>query len=554
MALVAKENPGGGILVDASGSRPVGDTNSSAVYLTDLPTNFHGGEEALHFALGELFGQYGKIKKIELYMQEGILETQDFKGEGLVVFHKTKLTGSREKGDAVYDACTDMDGKWRMLGKRGRRMHCEAAAWQKEGFDVKTKAKLYPCVEISNLWDYDGTQTLSWFANMQEEIRKRCAEHIQQPFVKVEPSAGTANVWVKGASDAMKLAGIMHKSFFMGRKVVAALCRKEKPIAAEFLKAPTGDLTMKLPEEVWDGTGPVLGPAAPPGSGGGADVAMGPVGPSLVEGPAGPPAVEGPSGPPGVFRRGMRAKLRGLTAKPENNGRYVQVYEFLEDLGKYQVVMDGDGKAVKVKPENLQALSDEELLALGAKPKKKKNKAQAEEPEDAEGAEDEAAAAQDVANKMAMGDVRAQIVYAHDPNVDGFLPTVCVDPSLLPKREEPEPEETQEQKRERSRSRERRRADRMEAVKARVEANKADRPKWVMPSPEELAAQAAAAGGGAGGAAASALAKEPEESREELMKLSVGKLKELLTQFGKSARRCIEKRDFVDRLKPAPKE
>jgi len=212
--------------------------------------------------------------------------------------------------------------------------------------------------------------------------------------------------------------------------------------------------------------------------------------------------------------------------------------------------MDGDGKAVKVKPENLKALSDEELLALGAKPKKKKSKAQAEEPEDAEGAEDEAAAAQDVANKMAMGDVRAQIVYAHDPNVDGFLPTVCVDPSLLPKREEPEPEETQEQKRERSRSRERRRADRMEAVKARVEANKADRPKWVMPSPEELAA---AAGGAAGGAAA-ALAKEPEESREELMKLSVGKLKELLTQFGKSARHCIEKRDFVDRLKPAPKE
>merc|ERR1719401_46289 len=114
MALVDTKNPGEGILVDArSVARPVGDTSSGAVYVTDLPKNFHGGDEALHFALGELFGQYGKIKKIELYMEEGILETQNFKGDALVVYHPNKFTGTHDKGDAVYDACTDMDGKFR---------------------------------------------------------------------------------------------------------------------------------------------------------------------------------------------------------------------------------------------------------------------------------------------------------------------------------------------------------------------------------------------------------------------------------------------------------
>ncbi|CAJ1347215.1 unnamed protein product [Effrenium voratum] len=90
---------GGGILVDASSvGRPVGDTSSSAVFVSELPKNFQGGDEALHFALGDLFGQYGKIKKIELYMDQGILETEDFKGEALVVYHTGKFTGTHDKG------------------------------------------------------------------------------------------------------------------------------------------------------------------------------------------------------------------------------------------------------------------------------------------------------------------------------------------------------------------------------------------------------------------------------------------------------------------------
>ena len=44
--------------------------------------------------------------------------------------------------------------------------------------------------------------------------------------------------------------------------------------------------------------------------------------------------------------------------------------------------------------------------------------------------------------------------------------------------------------------------------------------------------------------------QEPDESREELMKLSVSALKQLLMKYGKSGRGCLEKKDFVDRLKP----
>ncbi|CAE8724582.1 unnamed protein product, partial [Polarella glacialis] len=70
MALVNVNNVGEGILVDASLGRVIGDTSSSSVFVSDLPKKFQGGDEALHFALGELFGQYGKIKKIELYMDK----------------------------------------------------------------------------------------------------------------------------------------------------------------------------------------------------------------------------------------------------------------------------------------------------------------------------------------------------------------------------------------------------------------------------------------------------------------------------------------------------
>ncbi|CAE7839667.1 unnamed protein product [Symbiodinium microadriaticum] len=185
MALVDPSNPGGGILVDASAvGRPIGDTSSSAVFVNELPKNFQGGDEALHFALGQLFGQYGKIKKIELYMEEGILETQNFKGEALVVYHTSKFTGTHDAGDPVYEACRDMDGRVRVLGHRNWRIRCEAAVWQKEGFNVKDRAKKFPCVEIGNLWEYTSSTPMSWFMDIQEVIRKHVGEHIKEPFVK----------------------------------------------------------------------------------------------------------------------------------------------------------------------------------------------------------------------------------------------------------------------------------------------------------------------------------------------------------------------------------
>ena len=100
---------------------------------------------------------------------------------------------------------------------------------------------------------------MSWFMDIQEVIRKHVGEHIKEPFVKVlmsfkflilcrhcgqvEPSEGQATIWCKGAQekslelgctlppahtaygitlpllqDAMKLASLMQKSYFMGRK------------------------------------------------------------------------------------------------------------------------------------------------------------------------------------------------------------------------------------------------------------------------------------------------------------------------------------------------
>lgn len=556
MALVTTGEFDGAIVDTRTVGRPVGDTNSSAVFLSDLPKNFHGGDEALHFALGELFGQYGKIKKIELYMDEGILETQDFKGEALVVFHKTKKTGSRDKGDPVYESCTDMDGKYRILGKRGWRIRCEAAAWQKEGYDVKKKAKVFPCVEISNLWEYDPSQPMSHFAEMQEAIRRHAEEHIENPFVKVEPSAGTATIWCKGAQDAMKFASMMHKSFFLGRKITSSLCRKEKPIEATMRKIDVGELTMKLPTKVWDGTGPIPGletleSLAPAGPIAEVFSAVPEAKQEAPEEPAGP--VMGPQGPPPALKRGSKVRVCNLVNKPENNGKIAEVVSFVEDLDKYQVSLGG--RLVKLKRENLELVEEP---APANKPKKARALPAEEKEEDADAAEDEASTAFEAAAKWASGDVRHGPVSVHDPKVDGFLATVCVDPSLLPTREVPEdPEEVEARaRRERSRSRGRRQEERIAAVKARLEAEGGSRPSWVVPSPEELAAQAAAKAGSGGAASAVAKAplKEPEESREELMKFSVGKLKELLREFGKSARGCLEKRDFVDRLKPAPKE
>lgn len=568
------------MLVDAKAAgRPVGDTSSSAVYVTDLPKNFHGGDEALHFALCELFGQYGKIKKVELYTEKGMHDIDIFKGEALVVYHKTKATGSHDKGDPVYESCTDMDGRWRVLGKRNWRIHCEAAVWQKQGYDVTKKAKLHPCVELANLWEYSPAMSLSYFTQMQDAIRQHASEHIQAPFVKVDPPSGSATIWCKGAQDAIKFASLMQKSFFLGRKIIPTLTRKEKPRDENVTKLPagsltmfTGELTMKLPGELTmklPGEQDAAAAAASvPGvlSGGAAPMESTPaeaaatvVVPDVVS--AQVPTVaaelraeEAPVVPSHSFLLGAGSKvaLKGLVAKPENNGRRAVVLEFLEDAQKYQVRLD-DGRCVKVKGLNLEAIADEGSKLAFEDPPEDEPAQEGEEEPDADAAEAEAAAALEKASNMAAGNVRHGPPPVSDPTVDGFTPTVCVDPSLLPKREAEEEREPSPP-RNRSRSRERRQQERIAAAKARLEAEPArKRPAWVMQGPEEMAQAAASLGcGGAGKAnAADGGAKEPEESREELLKMSVGKLKELLTKFGKTPRGCVEKRDFVDRLKPA---
>mmetsp|Transcript_19704 Transcript_19704/g.34968 ORF Transcript_19704/g.34968 Transcript_19704/m.34968 type:complete len:549 (+) Transcript_19704:89-1735(+) len=545
MALVSKDNPGNGQIVEAGSiGRPIGDTSSGAIFVSELPKNFQGGDEALHFALGELFGQYGKIKKIELYMDKGILDTENFKGEALVVYQPSKHTGSHDDGDPVYEACRDMDGKFRVLGHRPRRIKCEPAQWQKEGFNVKERAKKFPCVEIVNLWEYNPTTPMSWFFQVQDAIRDHAAEHIKEPFVKVEPSEGSATIWCKGAQDAMKFAALMQKSYFMGRKVTASLCRREKPMNEHMPKVPKGKLTMKLPGEAT---------AIPEVEG----LEPGKLTPELLASlrkqaeeiaAADAAAVEKAAkaaaaaaaaqqeaekaasmmGPTFLLREGCLVVLKGLVSKPENNGKRGTVVSYVEDVQKYQVRLADDGRFVKLKPENVEAVQDA--------PPKRIPKALEEEEEDDE---DDSANAQAMADAMARGDV------AHGPEkpaTDGdFEATVCVDPSLLPKKAGEE-EEDPEKKRDRSRSRERRRQEQMDAMKARVEAaaKEGKRSSWVVEAPVPSA--------GNGGAAA--LAKEPDESREELLKMSVGDLKKMLVKFGKTGRGCLEKKDFVDRLKP----
>lgn len=525
-AVVNATNPGDGILVDSKAvGRPVGDTSSSAVFVEDLPKNFHGGDEALHFALGELFGQFGKIKKIELYMDQGILETENFKGEALVVYHKTKKTGTHDSGDPVYDACTELDGRFRVLGHRNWRIRCEAAVWQKEGYDVTKKVKTHPCVEISNLWEYSAAMPLSQFGLMQEEIRKFCAQHVESPFVKIEPSIGVATIWCKGAQDCMKLASIMHKAYFLGRKIVATLCRKEKPLVERLPTLPKGELSMKPGVVDLAGlAGTILPSAEPP-----------PVAPEPAVSVPKAPDVESMGGSAFRLREGCIVVLKGLVARSENNGRRAEVVCYVEELQRYQVKMLDDDKSVKVKPENLEVVAEP---PQGIAEELKESPSEEEEGMDA--AEAEAMAA-----KMASGGVRHG-PETHDPNKVGFKATVCVDPSLLPKKEEPEEAASAPARRDRSRSRERRMQERIEAAKSRLQAEGSKRPGWVVSSPQDVGCQAAATGAaGTGGCK-----KEPEQSREELLKMSVSKLKELLKEFGKSARGCLEKKDFVDRLKP----
>jgi len=523
MALVDPSNPGGGILVDASAvGRPIGDTSSSAIFVNELPKNFQGGDEALHFALGELFGQYGKIKKIELYMEEGILETKNFKGEALVAYHTSKFTGTHDTGDPVYEACRDLDGRVRVLGYRNWRIRCEAAVWQKEGFNVKDRAKKSPCVEIANLWEYTASTPMSWFIEIQDVIRKHASEHIKEPFVKVEPSEGLATIWCKGAQDAMKLAGLMQKSYFMGRKVVASLCRKEKPVSEALPKVPR-HLSMKtsessLLEQASIAPGKLDPEVAAAIRKQAEDLAAAQVKKvKVVEDDDAPKIMEGPSF---LLREGCHVQLKGLVSKPENNGKRATIVRYLDDQQKYQVSLEG--RFVKLKPENVEVVED---------PLPKRIPKALEEEEEDEEDENIAANAQAMATEMANPAAKG----AEKTEAD-LVATVCVDPSLLGKKEDGEAEE-----RGRSRSRERWRKEKNDAIAARVEASKAQgkRCGWVVSGPPVQASKEESG------------AKEPEESKEELMKLPVSALKQLLVKFGKTARGCLEKKDFVERLKPS---
>ncbi|CAE7290590.1 unnamed protein product [Symbiodinium pilosum] len=315
-------------------------------------------------------------------MEEGILETQNFKGEALVVYHVSKFTGTHDTGDPVYEACRDLDGRVRVLGHRNWRIRCEAAVWQKEGFNVKDRAKKFPCVEIGNLWEYTSSTPMSWFMDIQEVIRKHVGEHIKEPFVKVEPSEGQATIWCKGAQDAMKLASLMQKSYFMGRKVVASLCRKAKPVS-ELLPRVPQHLSLKTPSnatavnEIAIAPGK-LAPEVAAAIRKQADELAKAASPKdeHVE-----PAEAPVAGPSFLLREGCAVVLKGLVSKPENNGKRATIVRYLDDQQKYQVSLEG--RFVKLKPENVEAVED-------AMPKRIPKVLEQDEDEDADDLEIEA--------------------------------------------------------------------------------------------------------------------------------------------------------------------
>ena len=82
-----------------------------------------------------------------------------------------------------------------------------------------------------NLYDYDPNVSLQFYMEMQDAIREQASLYVQNPFVKLEPTTATVHIWTKGAQDAMKLARQLGAQYFLGRKIQAALCRKEKPKA-----------------------------------------------------------------------------------------------------------------------------------------------------------------------------------------------------------------------------------------------------------------------------------------------------------------------------------
>lgn len=441
-------------------------------------------------------------------------------------------------------------------------MKCEAAVWQKEGYDVTKQEKLVPCVEMENLWEYDPQQPIGYYMGLQNVIRDHALESHESVFCKVDPMAGTAIVWFKGAKDAMSFASKMHKSYFMGRKVAAALTRKAKPKTDDWngIKdfAKTNNAVDDAIERARKAGTFTLFPdlnklkQPPPPPPDGSREASEAMAAAFAEDIAAVTDEEGeepkekkPKAQPFRLKQGTRVVLKDLTARPESNGTKGEVLKWLSDIQKYQVQLDF-GSKVKIKIENLEVLDEassfEQIFTCEHKAAQREDQAA------------DAMAASLAAKFMAEKLQKPKAIV--DATAADFEATVCVDAALLRKTveeerrlQEEEEKAAEARRRQRSRSRSRIQRERLEAAQARLAEGGSTKSKWVLSSPADVAAAAKLVGG----QAASEKPREPEESREELMKMSVSKLKTLLVEFGKTARGCIEKRDFVDRLKPPPK-
>eukprot|EP00913_Durusdinium_trenchii_P028749 g26962.t1 len=120
----------------------------------------------------------------------------------------------------------------------------------------------------------------------------------------------------------MKLASLMQKSYFMGRKVIASLCRKEKPVSEALPQVPR-HLSMKRTSET-----------------------------SLLE------QVESQDMQSWqqFLNVGKQAAIKPGKLDPENNGKRANIVRYLEDQQKYQVSLEG--RFVKLKPENVEAVEE----------------------------------------------------------------------------------------------------------------------------------------------------------------------------------------------------
>lgn len=621
--------------------RPVGDTSSNAVYLNGLCER--DSIDIIRFNLGELLGRFGKIKKIIIYPD--ILG--DIQGDATVVFHK----GAKDH-DPARAACEELDGKWKCFGRRMYKVDIVPAVFgseHKHGYDEaehKRLKQLLPCVDISNMFDVDKSRPEEWYHQLQEAVRQDALQHgAKKCFSKADPDTGCICLYFYRASDALEQSKRLHGSEFEGRRILAGLSRKARPkveLTDNQLRRAIQDTMDAVAKEEDEESKTLVGIARKSGAtkekGTAAyEKAADKTAQRILE-EAAAAAYEEEKAEiaaaklrPGKFRDGARVVLRGLSAKPDFNGRGGTVVGYNDEKQRYDVRLDEDPKLtvqiVQLRPQNIMGAAvdmkggsaknaTEEDDSVVRDLLKKSGVLRSAEDSDEEKSPSRSRSRSPVVFNTHLFGCRADRQAARrealeargvDPNDphgkgkgdgkgkdgkdekkdEGFAGdwrcTRCHDLNRVKNLEchrcgAPKPEEgAMSRAQEAALVLENMRASgyvpgqlpsgmTMEEEKEAEKKKAEDRASWEERRKKRMEDALAAAGGtcswnpsanantaNAGSAKATGVLGQVEQSREELFKMSIGELKKLIVKHGYSARGCLEKKDFVDKLKPEPK-